>query len=54
MSATTKFRHSTANIPYHSLSSGVVTQDMLPEVGHAFVDVFGNEGEKGWGSGGKL
>lgn len=35
---------------------GVVTQDMLPEVGKAFVEVFGNEGEKGWGSteGGKL
>jgi ATP-dependent NAD(P)H-hydrate dehydratase len=35
---------------------GVVTQDMLPEVGGAFVEVFGNEGEKGWGgkSEGKL
>ena len=28
---------------------GVVTQDMLPELGNAFVDVFG-EGEKGWGA----
>lgn len=29
---------------------------MLPEIGKAFVEVFGNEGEKGWGSteGGKL
>lgn len=37
---------------------GVVTQDMLPEIGGAFVEVFGTEGEKGWGSseesGGKL
>ncbi|KAI0091534.1 Ribokinase-like protein [Irpex rosettiformis] len=28
---------------------GVVTQDMLPEVGGAFVEIFGSEGEKGWG-----
>ena len=27
---------------------GVVTQDMLPEVGGAFEEVFGGEGEKGW------
>ncbi|EIW58577.1 Ribokinase-like protein [Trametes versicolor FP-101664 SS1] len=35
---------------------GVVTQDMIPEIGGAFAEVFG-EGEKGWGastSGGKL
>lgn len=29
---------------------GVVTQDMLPEVGGAFVEIFGKEGEKGWGA----
>lgn len=29
---------------------GVVTQDMLPEVGEAFVEVFGRDGEKGWGA----
>lgn len=36
--------------------TGVVTQDMIPEIGGAFAEVFG-EGEKGWGastSGGKL
>ncbi len=36
---------------------GVVTQDMLPEVGGAFAEIFGAEGEKGWGNsegGGKL
>ena len=36
---------------------GVVTQDMLPEIGSAFAEIFGREGEKGWGSsesGGKL
>ncbi|KAI0339579.1 Ribokinase-like protein [Trametopsis cervina] len=35
---------------------GVVTQDMLPEIGGAFAEVFGNDGEKGWGGsgGGKL
>ena len=27
---------------------GVVTQDMLPEIGGAFAEIFG-EGEKGWG-----
>ena len=27
---------------------GVVTQDMLPEVGGAFEEVFGSEGEKEW------
>ncbi|KAI0072290.1 Ribokinase-like protein [Panus rudis PR-1116 ss-1] len=29
--------------------TGVVTQDMLPEVGGAFAEIFG-QGEKGWGS----
>lgn len=35
---------------------GVVTQDMLGEIGGAFAEVFGGEGEKGWGVGdaGKL
>ena len=28
---------------------GVVTQDMLREIGGAFSEVFGAEGEKGWG-----
>jgi len=29
---------------------GVVTEDMLPELGAAFAEIFGSEGEKGWGS----
>ncbi|KAL4246334.1 ATP-dependent (S)-NAD(P)H-hydrate dehydratase [Abortiporus biennis] len=29
---------------------GVVTQDMLPQIGSAFAELFGAEGEKGWGS----
>jgi len=29
---------------------GVVTQDMLPEIGGAFSELFGAEGEKGWGA----
>ena len=29
---------------------GVVTQDMLPEVGEAFAEIFGRGGEKGWGA----
>ena len=29
---------------------GVVTGDMLPEIGGSFVEIFGQEGEKGWGS----
>lgn len=28
---------------------GVVTQDMLSEIGGAFSEIFGAEGEKGWG-----
>ena len=28
---------------------GVVTQDMLSEIGGAFAEIFG-EGEKGWGA----
>ncbi|CAL1714291.1 unnamed protein product [Somion occarium] len=28
----------------------VVTEDMLPEIGGAFAELFGAEGEKGWGS----
>lgn len=33
------------------MGRGVVTQDMLGEIGGAFADAFG-EGEKGWGVGG--
>ena len=36
---------------------GVVTQDMLSDVGSAFAEIFGQEGEKGWvasESGGRL
>ena len=40
------FRH----FCYESLTyiSGVVTQDMLPELGGAFAEIFGDS-EKGWG-----
>ena len=44
-------------MPSVLLFTGVVTQDMLPEIGGAFAEIFGREGEKGWGSsegGGKL
>ncbi|KAH9940760.1 Ribokinase-like protein [Epithele typhae] len=37
---------------FSRLGRGVVTQDMLPELGGAFAEVFASEGEKGWG--GKL
>ncbi|PCH36305.1 Ribokinase-like protein [Wolfiporia cocos MD-104 SS10] len=33
---------------------GVVTQDMLGEIGGAFAEVFGAEGERGWGAEGEV
>ena len=45
------------DVPSILLFIGVVTQDVLPEIGGAFAEIFGKEGEKGWGSsegGGKL
>ncbi|KAJ3532465.1 hypothetical protein NM688_g7419 [Phlebia brevispora] len=48
----------TSRRAFSKLGRGVVTQDMLPEIGGAFAEIFGKEGEKGWGSaadsGGKL
>ncbi|KAK7677588.1 hypothetical protein QCA50_019399 [Cerrena zonata] len=33
---------------------GLVTEDMIPEIGGAFAELFGGEGEKGWGAEVKL
>lgn len=41
----------TSRLAFQKMGRGLVTQDMLSEIGGAFADEFG-EGEKGWG--GKL
>ncbi|EED77590.1 predicted protein [Postia placenta Mad-698-R] len=37
---------------FNKQGRGVVTQDMLAEIGGAFAETFGSAGEKGWGSSG--
>jgi len=38
----------TSRLAFKKLGRGVVTGDMLSEIGSAFVEVFGTVGEKGW------
>ena len=38
----------TSRLAFRKLGRGVVTGDMLSEIGSAFVEVFGTAGEKGW------
>ena len=43
-----------SRIAFQSRGRGVVTQDMLAEIGPAYAELFGNGGEKGWKNDGKL